>query len=207
MTKLVYLSRADTMVRKMFMNRGWIVCYQLEDADLVVFPGGADVSPELYGQAKHPYSVVCERDDKTDIAVYERAQHKGIACVGICRGGQFLNVMNGGSMYQHVNNHRGNHQAVTSTGWELEVTSTHHQMMIPDEDGVVLLKAGRSNRREYMGEEQETIADIGVHEDVESVYYPETNSLCFQPHPEYMDWKSDCQTLFFKYLSEHLGVI
>jgi len=66
----------------------------------VVFTGGADVSPFMYGEKK--LSVTCndEHRDEQEKLFFER--YTKVPKVGICRGGQFLNVMNGGKMWQHV---------------------------------------------------------------------------------------------------------
>jgi gamma-glutamyl-gamma-aminobutyrate hydrolase PuuD len=124
---------------------------------------------------------------------------------GICRGGQFLNVMNGGKMWQHVNNHAmaGVHPAENiKTGEVIDVTSTHHQMMRPSEQGVILLTASLSTRKETATERV-----LGKKEsDIESVFYPKTNNLCFQPHPEYVSVNHPCQVLFFRYLKECLNL-
>jgi hypothetical protein len=77
----------------------------------------------------------------------------------------------------------------------IQVTSTHHQMMIPTEDAVVLLTANialEKNAPAYTrigrGGEKEP--------DTEAVWYQDTNSLCFQPHPEFGSASPDCVDFF-----------
>lgn len=172
------------------------------DADFVVFTGGEDVNPELYGEpcmAKTNFSR--DRDEK-EKAIYEATLEKGLPMVGICRGGQFLNVMNGGSMWQHVTNHCGNHVARIETPPYNEgnkrrtimVTSTHHQMMKPTDEAIVLATASVA-----LEKNSPAFTQLGKKEDVpdiEVVYYDDTNCLCFQPHPEMRNAPADCVDFF-----------
>ena len=191
----------------MFNKRGHEVVQDLKDADLVQFTGGADVHPSLYGQEEHPRTYADQMRDDDDILAFTRANRWCIPVAGICRGGQFLNVMNGGSMHQHVDGHtagRG-HIMHTTDGREIEVTSTHHQMMIPHAEGDVLATAKESTYREHM-EEGKVVRETWKHSDTEVVWYTKTQSLCFQPHPEYLGTKHPCQDYYFELLHELMGV-
>lgn len=176
----------------------------VEDADVVLFTGGEDVNPALYGElplAKTHFSV--ERDAREKL-IYEAALKRGIPMVGICRGGQFLNVMNGGKMWQHVNMHAlaGTHKAFievapynkNKTRREIQVTSTHHQMMIPAKHGMVLLTATEATEKDCAG--KSVTGKIKTDPDVEAVFYDDTDCLCFQPHPEYKNAPTDCVDFF-----------
>lgn len=165
----------------------------VEDADLILFTGGEDVDPELYGERPHKRTTYNRARDDKERAIYERALARDIPMVGICRGGQFLNVMNGGKMWQHVTGHTTSHMAFVeippfNEGGKKRilqnVTSTHHQMMIPTDEGMVLLTALEAWEKETgmgytkMGKEL-------TEPDIEAVWYAGTSCLCFQPHPEY----------------------
>ena len=202
----VYLVGAGPSYSRMFKDRGWTEVFSIEKADLVQFLGGADVNPKLYGETPHPTTNFNEYRDTTDKTTYVKAMSLCIPVAGICRGGQFLNVMNGGTLYQDVDGHLGSHIAYTADGKEVEVSSTHHQMMIPDTDGVVLMTARCSTRREVMLNGEAVIDASPNHDDVEALYYPDNNVLCFQPHPEIMAKDSDCQEVYFKFIKEKLGV-
>lgn len=122
---------------------------------------------------------------------------------GICRGGQFLNVMNGGKMWQHVSGHAigGTHEAFCRVfEVPVKVTSTHHQMMIPSPDGKVLLTAQVCDSK---SDAEKTVNGL-LQPDVEVVLYTNTNTLCFQPHPEYVSINHECQNLYFDYLEKFL---
>lgn len=105
----------------------------LEDADIVMFTGGEDVDPSLYGCEKHETTYSYLKRDLAEKAAFEQVKPHQL-CVGICRGSQFLCVMNGGLLIQNVNHHAsfGTH-AIKSLGSPAtyEITSTHHQMQYP----------------------------------------------------------------------------
>ena len=67
---------------------------------LVVFIGGSDVSPALYGHEKNTKTYCNVFDDNRDLHFFNIAQKNNIPCVGICRGGQFLTVQAGGFLFQ-----------------------------------------------------------------------------------------------------------
>lgn len=156
----------------------------IEAADIVMFTGGADVCPLLYGEAVVPGTHIDVKRDMKDVKAWQMARDDAFK-IGICRGGQFLNVMNRGQLWQDVDNHaiQGTHPMhCTMTNTEVDVTSTHHQMMIPHMSGQVLgIAPGRSTRRQRWAYTQKDV----MQDDVEVVYYEATKSLCYQPHPEY----------------------
>src|SRR5690606_10736450 len=139
----------------LFKERGWDVYNSSQEMldgniDLVCFTGGEDVSPRLYMRHPHRLTQFSPNRDLQEIGIYLWAKRNGIPCVGICRGGQFLNVMNGGEMLQHIEegHHTQNHLIVPVSGDAptIMATSTHHQMMIPHEDGGVLAVDARNNK-------------------------------------------------------------
>lgn len=190
-TKNVYIAQPDVLTSDMFTEFGWTLTRfeDLDLADLICFTGGADVTPSLYHSRRHPETMSSMVRDLKDKRIFDEAAHRAIPMVGICRGGQFLNVMNGGTLFQHVDGHATGHthqMEDVRTGKRITVTSTHHQMMIPGPGGVVIGTARQSTCREWMhplGEQ--VLRHEGYYEDVEVVWYPDQNILCYQPHPEY----------------------
>ena len=203
----VLIVNSNSQYDQMFLGRGWELTSRLDEADLVQFTGGSDVTPALYGSQKHPETMYDIHRDQEEFRLFEACVALDKPLAGICRGGQFLNVMCGGSMYQHVNNHGlfGTHpMVILSTGKIIDVTSTHHQMMIPHEDGAVLAVASESTSYEYMEGSKIRYVRPSRGKDVECVYYEAENALCFQPHPEYLDKDSACQQWYFDQLEEIL---
>jgi putative glutamine amidotransferase len=86
-----------------------------EDFDGVLFTGGEDVDPSFYGEKKR-YKDVHENPerDRFEFALLDRAMHRHLPILGICRGLQMINVKFEGTLCQDaVNdgatqiNHRG----------------------------------------------------------------------------------------------------
>ena len=71
--------------------------------DGLVFSGGSDLDPSLYGADAHPETlgVIRERDD-FELALMQAALARDVPMLAICRGSQVLNVALGGDLEQHV---------------------------------------------------------------------------------------------------------
>ncbi len=186
----------------MMFTLGYYGVQTVEEADIVLFTGGSDVNPELYGEKCLSKTHFDRFRDDYEIDVYNRARALSIPMVGICRGGQFLNVMNGGKMFQHVAGHCGEHDAFTvphnkkDKVLKIRVTSTHHQMMIPADkkESIILLVAHESTER--YTEQRTELGKTKEPEDVEVVMYTDTDCLCFQPHPEFPSCPGECVDFF-----------
>lgn len=109
---------------------GYDKASSVDEADVVVFMGGADISPALYGQ-KNVSSYYSDDRDAIEKVMYEEAVKRGKVCFGICRGAQFLHAMNGGVLWQDVDNHAGRDHTIVDLDEDvrLTVTSMHHQML------------------------------------------------------------------------------
>jgi gamma-glutamyl-gamma-aminobutyrate hydrolase PuuD len=75
----------------------------LDAVDGLVFSGGSDLDPDLYGAEAHAETdgVVRERDD-FELALMRAALARDLPMLAICRGSQVLNVALGGDLEQHV---------------------------------------------------------------------------------------------------------
>lgn len=194
--KTVYIVGGDPLVETMFRGMG----YRLWDPetddythdsygttpDLICFTGGADVSPELYGHQNTGQSYTNPRRDEREVKIYNEFVGK-VPFVGICRGGQLLNVLNGGTMIQHIEGHLGTmriHGFLEGAGSFIagDVLVDHHQAIVPPS-------------REFV----QHIFDDDV---VCTAFFPVTRSLCFQPHPE---WGHEgTRKLFFQLIEEYI---
>jgi putative glutamine amidotransferase len=71
--------------------------------DGLIFSGGADLDPDLYGQEPHPEtSGVSEQRDEAELALLEAALERDMPVLAICRGSQVLNIARGGDLVQHL---------------------------------------------------------------------------------------------------------
>lgn len=185
----VYVLGMSPMYVAMFQReQGYEIVDTIQKADAIQFTGGEDVTPKLYGEARHPFTYNNPARDSVEGDIFEQVLGKKIM-LGICRGSQFLNVMNGGSLYQDVDNHAigGVHPCYSEhLKRTVEVTSTHHQMMRPHKRGEVEGWAWKlATRKEHMDPEGNITTRLNDPKDVEVVYYDDTRCLCFQPHPEF----------------------
>lgn len=163
---------------------GFEVVQDMKEADFVVFTGGADISPSLYGEEHHPSVYCSEERDAAEIAGYKQAVELNLPMLGICRGAQLLNVLVGGSLYQDVNRHHHDHDITTDEGEVFPTTSVHHQMMRPTKEAII--KAWAQNHatyRVYMKDGQSV--DDGAGSDPEIIIYPKQRLLLVQGHPEF----------------------
>jgi putative glutamine amidotransferase len=122
----------------------------LDRVDGLLFSGGPDLDPAVYGHDRHPElgPDVDRLSDEYELALLRGAAERDMPMLGICRGMQALNVSRGGTLYQHLPDrtaleHRQGHEpsapahaAVVASGSllheltgasALAVNSFHHQ--------------------------------------------------------------------------------
>ncbi|QSX08005.1 gamma-glutamyl-gamma-aminobutyrate hydrolase family protein [Alkalibacter rhizosphaerae] len=75
----------------------------LSRLDGLLLTGGVDIHPKLYGEEpKRNLNYVDVVRDEFEAALLERALELDMPVFGICRGMQLLNVVMGGTLYQHL---------------------------------------------------------------------------------------------------------
>ena len=75
----------------------------LEALHGLIFSGGSDLDPELYGQEAHAEtSDVVRNRDTAELALLEAALERDMPVLAICRGSQVLNVARGGDLVQRL---------------------------------------------------------------------------------------------------------
>lgn len=152
--------------------------------DFVIFTGGADINPELYGQKNtHSYiSAFSIARDRNELSILSDALDLKKKILGVCRGHQLINAAFGGVLIQEISlmsSHGGHHSLDEKEGiisnFFTRVNSMHHQGVLSP--GVGLRPTSRHG---------------GVIESTEN-----ENILTVQWHPEAMDKGS---IDFFEYL-------
>ena len=89
----------------------YVLCFddKLEDfepyLDGLIIPGGRDIDPKFYGEANNGSLVPPEADIRYEWTknLYESISRR-VPVMGICWGFEFLNVVHGGSIVQHIHN-------------------------------------------------------------------------------------------------------
>jgi len=146
----------------------------LEAAKLVIFTGGADINPAIYGQ-ENTMSEFNPLRDTAEIEVLRRALYLGKKILGVCRGHQLINAWLGGELVQDIPTylntvHEADHplEVLEASGvipnLYNEVNSIHHQ-------GVVKVGEGLKPTTYWRGVFESTEND---------------NILTVQFHPEWM---------------------
>lgn len=166
----------------------------LQKAQIVLFTGGEDVDPSMYGCKKHPSTWSNIARDLKEKEVFESIRPDQLV-ISICRGSQYMSALNGGLIVQDVHNHAiwGTHE-ITNGKDKYQITSTHHQMQypynLPDEDYDVLYWAEGRSKGYYEGDkiDPKVIMEKGEPEIV--FYHKKGNPKCLaiQGHPEMMEY-------------------
>lgn len=167
-----------------------------DDPDVIIFLGGTDINPHLYGEK--PLGTTqkpnVDRDAK-EVYDYNMGLDLGAINIGVCRGAQFLNVMNGGKLWQHVTDHQGRHP-VNLRGpdkyqnYIQTLSSDHHQLIIPPRNGnekhnpfTIVAEASVKPKYWFNNSKERNIPRI----EVEGIWFPNTQSLGVQWHPGWDD--------------------
>ena len=172
----------------------------LQRLDGIVFPGGADVDPVHYAEARHPKTETVEELDRIELAAARVAIESALPTLGICRGQQLLNVALGGSLIQHLDNHRqpGDRTALTQPltlapgsrlaeifgATRIEVNTMHHQAVKDVAPGLAAV----------------AWAEDGTIEGMESQHHPWMLMVQFHPE-ELVGFHAPSQRLFKEFVS------
>jgi putative glutamine amidotransferase len=177
---------------KLFNNYGLKQVRSPQDADVIIWNGGEDIATSIYGEQPVSPGIPLspsERDTQ-EIAMFKRyAGNPNKLLVGICRGSQLLNCLNGGTLYQDVNNHSGSHPMFDiTTGEAMNVTSTHHQQMRAGPNATIIGVANMSTVKNSGDGVEQVVREKNIKfgKDLEIVWYQKTHTLCIQGHPEYV---------------------
>lgn len=202
---------ADQGMADMLTSLGWQeVAYEL--ADVIIFNGGADIGTAMYEETPVGRGIPEKPSprDKQEMDIFYKYRGGSKLLVGICRGAQILNVLNGGTLWQDVDGHgRSHYMTVLATGQKMWITSTHHQMMRPNYATGKILAIADEARNKYA--DKATWSHRGGaffpddHKDTEIVWYPSTASLCIQGHPEYVpnsEFATFCIDMITHFLEE-----
>lgn len=177
------------------------IVQSMDNCDLVIFKGGEDVDPSLYGETPHATTYFNRTRDDYEKQIYNAAVKMGKKILGVCRGAQFLSVMNEARLFQDIHSHIGPHDCKvvpigtdpTSDFFNVKtdlitipkITSTHHQCLNPysverREDfkmhGISFGHLDNQIRLEYGFLEESVV--------VPEFYQFGKNVLCIQSHPE-----------------------
>ncbi|MCI0562399.1 MAG: gamma-glutamyl-gamma-aminobutyrate hydrolase family protein [Nitrososphaera sp.] len=170
------------------------VTFSPKPGDAVLFHGGQDIWPGLYGETPikqcHTKNILIR--DQAEIRIMEECLERNIPMIGICRGAQLMCVFAGGSLFQHLNNHtNNNHGLVTSDNQQIpHAPGDHHQIMRPGVGNTCVWTPlawtkDRISTETMAGPEAPVPEDYEVDWELEVVYFDAIRGLAIQPHPEW----------------------
>ena len=75
----------------------------LDALDGIIFSGGSDLDPALYGAEPHAETDTPRAErDRAEMRLLQAALERDMPVLAVCRGSQLLNVARGGDLIQHL---------------------------------------------------------------------------------------------------------
>lgn len=171
---------------QLLSKHGFGVTENIEEADLVVFTGGADISPAIYGEPTHGTTYPQAPRDDEDRENFIRATSMGIPILGICRGAQLICALTGGSLWQNISNHQGDHGITNKeTGEVLITNSVHHQAMRPSSEAIIHWVSTHDCLGTRYDHVTKKFITESVKEVAEIITVPGIKAVAVQGHPEF----------------------
>lgn len=176
----------------------------LERFDGLLFTGGHDVSPELYGQEKLPIcGDCCPGRDEMEKKLLLGALERDMPVLGICRGLQLMNAVLGGTLYQDIPTQLPsdtNHRMAAPYGRAEHSVMIHENtpfadLGIPETIGV------NSCHHQGIHRLSEAMAPMATAPDglVEAAYVPGKGFACaVQWHPEFFPVEDTVSSRIFR---------
>jgi GMP synthase-like glutamine amidotransferase len=175
-----------------------------KDVDLVIFGGGGDIHPAMYGQIVRGAYVGPNPSfrDINEAAAYAICKQYKIPVLGICRGAQLACIQAGGELIQHVSGHGRGHDIVdVLTKKVYRMSSLHHQMMYAVKTKHQVIATVINNiSTDYSG-------FVRIPENFmepEIIFFPAIQSLAVQGHPEMLDPNSETVKYVRGLVNQHL---
>jgi putative glutamine amidotransferase len=159
-----------------------------DNCDVLLFTGGADLSPALYNKEKLSCTAPYVTRDYYETIAFYKALERGIPMVGICRGMQLFTAMTGGVLVQDIF-HPHHHEIHTSDAKVIQTNSLHHQMCLPKEGTYKLLAWAEGLSHKYVGVDPKELVrrEDGTILEPEALWFPDHKAFGVQYHPEMMD--------------------
>lgn len=176
-----------------------------DEYDMVLFTGGADISPEYYGDTS-PKNMcyTSPRRDAIEKSIFEHALKHNIKMSGICRGIQLFTALCGGKLVHHLDNHEGGSHTFRHYKDDemFRVNSIHHQMCIPPSDGFIVGWSDVKLSNVYYGDKDQKMVWEGP--EIEAILLPHQQCAGVQWHPEMMHKDSTAYKWFYVFMFDFL---
>ncbi|HEX2071057.1 MAG TPA: gamma-glutamyl-gamma-aminobutyrate hydrolase family protein [Thermoleophilaceae bacterium] len=127
----------------------------LDKLDGLLLTGGADVDPASYGAVAHPRTGATRPDrDRFELALAYGAMERDMPLLGICRGGQMINVACGGTLIQHLPDVVGHDRHLETPG-----TFSEHEVEL--EHGSLAARAAGADRITVRSHHHQAVDELG----------------------------------------------
>lgn len=176
--------------------------------DGLLFPGGVDMDPQLYGEQKHPLTNIPNRQrDDQELFIMRYALESGKPLLAVCRGFQLLNCLDGGTLHQDIETMVDT--SIDHAQFSLRDADIHEVALTP---GTLLAKVMGENRVMVNSRHHQAVKKIGqglvasAHAPdgmVEALEFADGRPcLAVQWHPESLFEKSAAQMRLFDWLTQ-----
>ncbi|OZG62269.1 amidotransferase [Bifidobacterium lemurum] len=127
---------------------------QLADmCDAILFTGGHDVDPALYGETPGPHTTeLCPARDRMETLLLHATLERDKPVLGICRGIQFLNAALGGTLWQDLPSERS--CEIEHHGKPPYDRPVHTVRVVPESPLASVLWKERDSERQQDGQNQ-----------------------------------------------------
>lgn len=165
-----------------------------ELCDGILFAGGNDISPDLYGEAENGAKNTSRARDDFELQLMKRALQDKKPLLGICRGMQLMNIARGGTIYQDIVSQVSGAQSHDSSNEAQSIEHiAHHLRVVSGTDFARIIGAEtvKSNSHHHQAIHKlgdsikvNAFAEDGIIEGVEIV--GDQFAIGVQSHPESM---------------------
>lgn len=176
--------------RRFFPDIQVIESEEVKDYDLIIFSGGEDINPAIYGQ-ENRYSSFNIVRDAVEIKILRLALEMDKKILGVCRGHQLINAYLGGELIQDIVSEKG----MWHLGW-------HPIKFINDGGNLINFFPNGVNSMHHQAVKipGENLIPTSLHEDKTIESTESNNIITTQWHPEFMNTVGTIN--FFNYLHE-----
>jgi len=172
----------------------------LEGIDGLVIVGGDDVDPKLYGEEPRLNTHVgFSKRTAFETWLYQAGKARGLPIFGICYGMQLINVLEGGTLYQHIfprkDAPRIDHRGKYRTKHKVQIIpGTRLSEIIGLRQTVVASEHHQAVRDLAPGFIPSMVADDGIIEAIENPAAPQL--IAVQYHAERLPYSRATRRLF-----------